>query len=141
MDSKSIREQVEERRESLRAARVKAHADEYEQQVGPLLLDHDDWEAIEIPDAPAELPGWVVLRRPRSAEVAKLRHIMWQDKSKSGAIEQKAKAALELAGYCREYPAADAYEKLVATFPAVGDECGKKAYKMAEAGADADAKS
>lgn len=137
----TIREQVEARRDAQRVARAKAHAAEYEEHVGPLLLEHDDYEALEVPNAPVEFAGWVVLRRPRSAEVAKLRHIMWQDKTKGGATEAKAKAALELAEMCRVYPTAERYAALIETFPAVGDECGKKAYKIAEAGADADAKS
>lgn len=122
-----------------RAAKSK---EEFDTNVEPLLFEHiGDYFEIECKDAPADYPQWVVIRRPNAGEHARVMHIMFEDSRKNGAVEAKAKAGLQLGAQCRVYPAKEEYERLVAAFPGVAAEVGKKAFQLAEAGADADAKS
>ncbi len=137
---------MSERLAAARAAWANARAEksktEFDALVEPLLFEHiGEYFEIECKDAPAEFPQWVVIRRPNAGEHARVMHVMFEDSRKNGAVEAKAKAGLQLGAQCRVYPEADEYARLVKAFPGVAAEVGKKAFQLAEAGADADAKS
>ena len=128
-------------REAWEAAREKRSKQEWEEHVEPLLLEHvGEYFEVEIKAASADYSQWVVIRLPTKGEYAKLRFTMWDDK-KAGAIEAKAKAGRQLAECCRVWPSVEEYEKLVERYPDVAEQCGEAAFKLARAGADADAKS
>lgn len=82
-------------------------------------------------DLPAYVPGlptMVIARTPTPAEYKRFRDMMRKAKT---ASEQGAAIDL-LAAPCRVYPDAEAYDKLLARFPGLGDSLAKPILKLAE---------
>lgn len=124
-----------EQREADQADRRKARDEaEFREQVLPVLNKHGltRENLIRCPDAPAELPGHIVIRAPKRAEFSKLNHSMWKDEN---AVEEKASAPLEVARACVLYPPRDRYDALVDAYPAVAPQVATRALALAKAGA------
>ncbi len=132
--------EIQAKRDAAKAARVKRDDAEMLGVVGELLLMNEEYYVVRVPDAAAELCGHVVMRPPTSGEFSMFRHTMFRDAKQAGITEARAKAGLQLAAQCRVYPDPEKYAALVDKYPAVADECGKAAYKAAEAGAEAEVK-
>ena len=131
---------IQAKRDGEAKAREKRDEDEMDQHVGPIMLGRSDVDYLHVPLAAAHLPGHIVLRLPKPAEIKMVRFHMWRDAKEAGAVEAKAKAGIQLAAQCLVYPSPEKYTELTETYASVGDEAGKKAFLMAGAGADADAK-
>jgi len=124
-----------EQREADQADRRKARDEaEFREQVLPVLNKHGltRENLIRCPDAPAELPGHIVIRAPKRAEFSKLNQSMWKDEN---AVEEKASAPLEVARACVLYPPRDRYDALVDAYPAVAPQVATRALALAKAGA------
>jgi hypothetical protein len=125
-----------DQRESEQADRRKARDEsEFREHVLPVLNKHGltRENLIRCPDAPAELPGHIVIRAPKRAEFSKLNHSMWKDGD--GSAEEKAAAPLEVARACVLYPPRDRYDALVEAYPAVAPQVATRALALAKAGA------
>jgi hypothetical protein len=107
---------------------------EFREHVLPALNKHGltRENLIRCPDAPAELPGHIVIRAPKKAEFSKLNQSMWKDDS---AVEEKASAPLDVARACVLYPPRDRYDALVDAYPAVAPQVATRALALAKAGA------
>lgn len=124
-----------DQREADQADRRKTRDEaEFREHVLPVLNKHGltRENLIRCPDAPAELPGHIVIRSPKKAEFSKLNQSMWKDE---GAVEEKAAAPLDVARACVLYPPRDRYDALVEAYPAVAPQVATRALALAKAGA------
>lgn len=124
-----------DQREADQADKRKARDEaEFREHVLPVLNKHGltRENLIRCPDAPAELPGHIVIRAPKRAEFSKLNQSMWKDEN---AVEEKASAPLEVARACVLYPPRDRYDALVDAYPAVAPQVATRALALAKAGA------
>lgn len=124
-----------DQREADQADKRKARDEaEFREHVLPVLNKHGltRENLIRCPDAPAELPGHIVIRAPKKAEFSKLNQSMWKDEN---AVEEKASAPLEVARACVLYPPRDRYDALVDAYPAVAPQVATRALALAKAGA------
>ena len=102
-----------------------------------------DDNVLQVKDAPPELAGHVVLRRPSKAELARYRSIVMRANvanPERGALEARAKASGELAQNCVVYPDFDGFQKLTEFAPGVVDNAFVIVMRLAEGGARDDAK-
>ncbi len=130
-------EQLQARSDDVKKKRAARDEKEMAEKVFPLLNENPDYDYLRAPDADPDFPGHVVLRPPKPGEVQRVRHMMFRERTEPGALEGKAKASLELGAACVVYPPRDEYERLTTRYPNLASEVGTKAWKMAEAGADA----
>lgn len=133
----ATREEVEARIEQKRLDRAaeakRIHDEEYVTQVAPLIEDSDDMVAVEIADAPANLPGWAVFRAPNKGEHLRFTQAVWRGE---GHEEAKAKAGAAMAVSCRVYPDTERLNELFTKRTGVGALCGSAVLKLATAGAE-----
>lgn len=135
-----MKAEIEAARAPAKAARLARDLAEMENDVLPAMLCNETCEILRVADAPADLPGHVVVRAPEPVEMDRFRHVMFRESKERGVVEAKSRAGGQLGASCVVYPDKERYAALVAKFSGIPDEVAKLALKMSDAGAEAEGK-
>lgn len=120
------------------AAAARAARDESEiAELADMLIEHEEYREVRVPQARPDLPGHVILRPPTKVEASKFRTILWSEKS---TAEMKSKAGLDMAASCVVYPSRERYQALIEAFPMVADQCSLAVKEAAEGGSQREVK-